>query len=162
MSAQQAETQPESGFPDVERTQGFTYKAFPENAAVVRREVGAVLREWGFGEVEFDLRLCVDEAFTNALCHGDGPEITITVTSHGPAVRIEVEDHAGPDSTLVLEVPWEAAIAVTAPELDKVAERGRGLFLIAGLSTCWGILPRDCGAKTVWFELDTSATATAS
>jgi anti-sigma regulatory factor (Ser/Thr protein kinase) len=162
MATQQVETQPESEPPDSEQACRFSYRPAPECAGEARREVGALLRKWGFADVEFDLLVCLDEAFTNALFYGNGPEITVIVTTSGPAVRIEVEDCAGEASTLAIEVPAEADATVTVPVLASVAEGGRGLFLIAGLTTRWGVRPLGATAKGVWFELDTSAPAVAS
>ena len=162
MTTQQIEAQPESEPPNGEQAHSFSYKPAPEFARVARREVGALLREWGFADVEFDLLVCLDEAFTNALNYGNGPEITVNVTASGPSVRIEVEDCADKESKPAIEVPAEADATVTSPVLASVAEGGRGLFLIGVLTTRWGVRPLGGGAKGVWFELDAPAPTAAS
>ena len=83
-----------------------------------------------------DLQLAVSELVTNAIRHGEDP-VTLTVTPHDGAVRVEVTD--GNPSLFVR----------AGEDLD---EGQRGLRLIDAVCTAWGWHPVD-GGKCVWCEL---------
>ena len=88
-------------------------------------------------EVAEDVKLVAVELVTNAWLHAHGgADITVMVTGNG--VRVEVTDtgHALP--------------VVRAESADVVF--GRGLHLIAGLTSGWGVHP-DGNRKTVWAEV---------
>jgi len=82
--------------------------------------------------------LCLSELVTNAVLHAQ-TEVTVRVAIDGRHVRVDVDD-TDPN----LPVPRHAAA-------DAVS--GRGLDLVARLSSRWGVDGRRDG-KTVWFELD--------
>jgi len=112
-----------------------------ERARVVRAFVGAVL---GPGHpCGDDAVLLASELFGNSLQHSGsglpGETVTVTVTAHVGAVRVEVADRSGPG----------------VPQLRSAgadAEDGRGLGLVAMLAARWGWRRR--GGQTVtWFEL---------
>jgi anti-sigma regulatory factor (Ser/Thr protein kinase) len=112
-----------------------------ERARVVREFVGAVLGP------EHPCRdeavLLASELFGNSVRYSrsalPGKTVTVTVTAHADAVRVEVTDRSGPG----------------VPELRPVgdeAEGGRGLGIVAGLAARWGWRRR--GGRTVtWFVL---------
>ena len=83
-----------------------------------------------------DLALAVSELVTNAIRHGGDP-VTLTVTPHNGAVRVEVTDGT------------PTLFASAGEDLD---EGRRGLRLIAAVCTTWGWHPVD-GGKCVWCEL---------
>jgi anti-sigma regulatory factor (Ser/Thr protein kinase) len=98
-----------------------------ERARVVRAFVGAVL---GPGHpCRDDAVLLASELFGNSLQHSGsglpGETVTVTVTAHVGAVRVEVADRSGPG----------------VPQLRPAgadAEDGRGLGLVAVLAARWG------------------------
>lgn len=136
----------------------FVLDAEPEQVAVARRAVARTLERWGFAGIVEDVKLCVSEAFTNAVLYAGG-KITVTVRADGPRVTIEVQD--GSSGRPTLRVPAESGPS-DAPDLPAIANGGRGIFLITHLADDWGV--RDCaaGGKSVWFTRDTSAPAARS
>lgn len=82
------------------------------------------------------VELLTSELATNAVRHGgSGFELKIVVDSR---VRVEVRDMGNGDPVVVDAGPQDAS--------------GRGLRLVATLSSAWGIIPASKG-KTVWYEL---------
>lgn len=90
------------------------------------------------------IELLAGEVVANAVLHGpaDG-EILVEVRIDGEAVKVSVTDES-PDRPRVLH-----------PE--PTAASGRGMALVAALSTDWGIERRERGGKTVWFSVDPEA-----
>lgn len=84
------------------------------------------------------LLLLTSELVTNAVRHGTGP-VGVRVACGDEGVRVEVEDQSP---------TWPVVQAV-----DRDALGGRGLVLVDGLCTSWGVLDGGAG-KTVWFTLD--------
>lgn len=89
-------------------------------------------------------RLAVSELATNAVVHARTP-FTVAVLAEGAGVRIEVED-----SSSILPHPRH---------YDTMASTGRGLPLVATLSSEFGVYPTERGGKVVWFTLDESPVA---
>ena len=111
----------------------------PAAVRVARRATSRAVQEWAArpGMVD-DVCLVVSELVTNALLHGRSDAVLRVVQSHG-AIRVEVQDD---DTRLPLP---------SAP--DPQALGGRGLALVAALSTMWGT-ERTAVGKTVWAEFD--------
>lgn len=84
--------------------------------------------------------LVVSELVTNAIIHA-GTDIDLTVAEHRRAIRIAVRDHGA-------DLPVERHQAS--------AEHGRGLAIVTGLATRWGVLPHAEGGKVVWAVIDAS------
>ena len=82
--------------------------------------------------------LLTSELVTNAVRHGAGPMGVHVVWDDG-GVRVEVEDQS----------PERPVVQATDPD----ALDGRGLLLVDGLSSGWGVLAGRTG-KIVWFTLD--------
>ena len=82
--------------------------------------------------------LLTSELVTNAVRHGTGP-VGVHVVWGGEDVRVEVEDQSH---------QWPVVQAI-----DRDAPHGRGLILVDGLSSGWGVLAGRAG-KTVWFTLE--------
>ena len=106
--------------------------------AAARRFVRSALES-----VEADSRvietaeLLTTELVTNAVVHvGSKSQLFLRVTRG--TVRVEVTD---PDDRLP---------SMAAPNVDDVG--GRGLVIVNGLASAWGVERTDIG-KTVWFEL---------
>lgn len=115
------------------------FAAQPLQVAQARRFVGGVLS--GLGAAD-DVVLCVSELASNAVLHSSSREpggqfaVRVWMTDAG-AVRAEVEDRGG---------RW-------APDPEAGEERGRGLLIVAGLATRWGIAGSNAG-RVAWLELD--------
>lgn len=86
------------------------------------------------------VELVVTELVTNALLHGE-PPVYVRLVHLGTAVRVEVEDAS-------LELPVQAQEVAEA-----AAMTGRGLAVVAGLSSRWGIDAGRGKGKVVWSEL---------
>lgn len=120
-------------------TASRVFAAQPLQVAQARRFVGGVLS--GLGAAD-DVVLCVSELASNAVLHSSSREpgghfsVRIWMTECG-GVRAEVEDRGG---------PW-------APDPEAGEERGRGLLIVAGLATRWGIAGSNSG-RIAWLELD--------
>ena len=109
--------------------------------AAARRHVRSTLRRMDAEDVEEPAELAVSEVVTNAVLHARTP-FTITVRpSASGGVRVEVAD-ASP-------------VPVQVRRLGSSATTGRGLQVVASLSSDWGVEPLPAGqgpGKTVWFE----------
>jgi GAF domain-containing protein len=88
-----------------------------------------------------DAELVVSELVTNAVLHTSGP-VTVRLLTRDDAVRVEVEDS-------------EPAPPVRVRRSEG-AMTGRGLTLVACLSSSWGVQPAGSG-KLVWAELRAGA-----
>lgn len=123
-------------------TQHATLKGLADLASVrrAREFVEVTLTRWQTG-VDIDSGLMVtSELVTNAITHARSScELRLSVTAH--ALRIEVVDH-GP-GTPDLQVPSDRD------------EHGRGMHIIAALTTAWGI-EIVSGGKIVWADLPRS------
>jgi anti-sigma regulatory factor (Ser/Thr protein kinase) len=87
----------------------------------------------------------VAELATNAVLHA-ATAFTVAVVVAVDVVRVEVTDQGG------------GTPALLAPERDST--KGRGLVMVDGLASRWGIAPRaDERSTTVWFELQRSGAA---
>jgi anti-sigma regulatory factor (Ser/Thr protein kinase) len=87
--------------------------------------------------------LLATELASNAIEHGGAPAL-LDAYVRADAIRIAVADPSP-----VLPAPAPAADA----EPEQLAERGRGLLLVAALASRWGADPHPHG-KTVWCEID--------
>lgn len=109
----------------------------PDAVPKARRFVGSCLAGEAPGTVDA-VALVVTELVTNALFHG-GPPVHVRLVDLDRSIRVEVED-AGPNLP-VLGVG------------DLESMTGRGLSVVAALSSSWGIgVGRHVG-KVVWSEI---------
>ena len=103
----------------------------------------AVLHEWGLRALAEDAALIVSELITNAadasVLLPDRPPVTLRLLASEKSLIIEAWDH----SPLDLE-PRQA---------DSGDECGRGLAVVAALSTRWGCERTGHRRKVVWAEL---------
>jgi len=117
------------------------WRTFAPNASEVfsaRHFVACVLESWGV-ELE-DLPLLVSELATNAVLHARS-DFEVTVIRYHRRVRVEVFDQN-------TRLP-SFAVAPTD------AYSGRGLMLLRGLATAWGVESHSDIGKTIWFEVAT-------
>ena len=115
----------------------------PVAAAVsaARRYVAEALAACGASHLEASAELGVSELVTNAVLHGRTPLTVTVVTIRGGRVRIEVTDGS--------------PLPPQQRRLSVLATTGRGLRLVASVSSDWGVrsVPGEWGGgKTVWFE----------
>lgn len=118
------------------------------DAPKLSRDHVAWLMEYAGNPVPADAaRLLVSEVVTNVHLHTASPVIGITTTFRPEGVHIDVYD------TSTLPLP---AIPAGEPCARETETHGRGLRLLAALSSRWGWSLRG-GArpvgKSVWFEL---------
>ena len=85
-----------------------------------------------------DVLLVVSELVTNAVVHA-GTDLTVRLQISSSRLRVEVTDTAA-------QLP-------VMRDLDHVAERGRGMRIIARVADRWGVEPVGDRGKTVWAEL---------
>ena len=109
------------------------------SARRARRFVVAALDALGVSGARDTAELLVSELVTNAVVHG-GSGVRVSVESTEGRVRVSVSD----------ESPTVPILRNPVPE----DEHGRGMFLVATLSSRWGVDPSTPG-KCVWFELST-------
>jgi anti-sigma regulatory factor (Ser/Thr protein kinase) len=84
------------------------------------------------------LQLLVTEAVANAVEHGAGP-VTLEIGPLGQGVHVTVHD-ASPDRPVLRHV-------------GAMATGGRGVALIDGLASDWGVVTGADLGKTVWFDV---------
>jgi anti-sigma regulatory factor (Ser/Thr protein kinase) len=110
-------------------------------AAVTRRQLGQILSEWGcLEDLVDDAKLVATELVTNGMLHGGGCT-SLAAIFDGHVLRLEVGDRGG-------AIPQEH-------HYDDQAATGRGLGLIAALSSSWGWEIQAAG-KVVWAEIGSS------
>lgn len=116
----------------------------PDSVAEGRHFVARTFAGWGLTRsdpawaVEYDASLVVTELLSNAIRACVGP-VELTIEGHARWVRLSVRDD-NPD-------------AATARHAATTAPDGRGLAIVAGLSTRWGQSVYQDGFKDVWADL---------
>ncbi|WP_334662810.1 SpoIIE family protein phosphatase [Streptomyces cyaneofuscatus] len=118
---------------------GWEFPADPASVADARAAASAKLAEWGLELLDFTVELIVSELVTNAVRYAGGPVGLRLI--HDTVLYCEVSDPSN-----------------TQPRLRRAAlgdEGGRGLFLVAQLSSRWGSRYGQSG-KTIWAELETT------
>lgn len=112
-------------------------EADPAAARTARRFLHEYCSTWGCEGITDAAELVVSELVTNAVVHACTASLLRLRIGDGH-LRVELLDRAG-----------------TAPEPQRpgdTEEHGRGLMLVAALSSAWGIDPHPAG-KLVWAEL---------
>ncbi len=118
-----------------EHTASWEFPADPAVVADARQATAHQLARWGLDELVFTTELVVSELVTNAVRHAGGPV----------GLRLVREN------VLICEVTDSSN---TQPRLRRARttdEGGRGLFLVAQLTTRWGSRYLQHG-KTIWTE----------
>ena len=124
--------------PAVRRARRISLSAGPAAAAKARRHVRAAIYAW---DAPVDLTvaaLLTSELVTNAVMHEAGETINLVITCGYGQLGVDVHD-----TSCELPVPVDGP-----PD----AETGRGLVLVAGLSSSWGYYRTPTG-KAVYFTL---------
>ncbi len=111
----------------------------PASVSSARRVVARALREWSLPHLHDTAALLTSELVTNAVLHA-GTDLRVEVQRDGAVVRVTVYDGS----------PQQAR----RRRHGVHAGTGRGLGLLATLSTDWGSEPSAPPyRKAVWFEL---------
>ncbi|HXA60872.1 MAG TPA: ATP-binding protein [Streptosporangiaceae bacterium] len=128
---------------DDPRTARLRLAADPGSAKAARDFAGTELPGWCAGDLVEDIGVVISELVTNALRHGltgvrqvSALPLQLVLVGHGRRVLVVVTDPSG--RTPVLAATGE------------LAEAGRGLQIVAGLSSSWGCTPLVSGGKAVW------------
>jgi hypothetical protein len=124
--------------PTLQRPRRISLTAGPAAAAEARSQVRAAVCAW---DVPVDTSVAVlltSELVTNAIANEAGKTIMLVITCACGQLRVDVHDTS-----------WFAPVLVDAP---PDAEAGRGLMLVADLSTDWGFY-RTVAGKAVYFTL---------
>ncbi|OKI08884.1 hypothetical protein AMK13_10965 [Streptomyces sp. CB02056] len=93
-------------------------------------------------ETIFNAELALSELIVNAWRHAGTASPVVYFSLDVDTLRVCVAD--------------ESALLPQEKPLSLLAESGRGLQLVAGLTHRWGVDPQERG-KTVWYELDSAA-----
>ncbi|HEY6279066.1 MAG TPA: ATP-binding protein [Streptosporangiaceae bacterium] len=124
--------------PIVQRSLRIPLAVTPAAVAEARRQVRAAICGW---DVPVDPSIAVlltSELVTNAISHEPGETVLLVVTCADDELCVYVHD-----TSCAVPVPVEA---------PAEAEAGRGLMLVAKLSTHWGYYRTPAG-KAVYFTL---------
>ena len=121
--------------------ESMTILALPEQVRVARAFVAGVLGS-SHGRADVAV-LLASELVTNSVRHSGsavpGGQVTVTVTTRGDDVRVEVTDRGAGGVPVLLPAAGEA-------------EGNRGLHLVEALAARWGY-ERGGGLAMTWFEL---------
>ena len=120
--------------------------ALPTAVPCARLHARHLLWEWGLSGLAADTELLVSELVTNA--------VKATADQQQAAIRLQLSS----DNTCVRAEVWDAdprppVLKDRTPDLQE--EGGRGLFLVAALSSRWDwYRTREPPGKVVWCELE--------
>ncbi|MFE6686034.1 ATP-binding protein [Streptomyces sp. NPDC057743] len=115
----------------------------PTAVPIGRRHVKGLAEKWGLRldeSADTALSVVASELVTNAVRHGTGAMLTLTLSANLSRRRLLVEVY---DGSLILPVPHRAGTE---------DEAGRGMALVGSLSLRHGAKRTTCG-KCIWAEL---------
>jgi anti-sigma regulatory factor (Ser/Thr protein kinase) len=124
--------------PTVLQKRRVTLAAEPASAGAARSQVKATIQAWEIPVDESIAVLLTSELVTNAIRHEKDDSITLVITCAYGQLHVDVHD-----TSCTLPVPMDGP-----PD----AETGRGLVLVASLSSSWGYYRTPTG-KAVYFTL---------
>ncbi len=117
----------------------------PVSAALARDVIGQACADWHLGHLLHPARVVVSELALNAIEHAPGP-FSVTVSLRRPILHIAVRDRDPSLPRLRDPGPYDP--------VSPLADRGRGLRLVASYAAAWGAMPCRMG-KVVWATLST-------
>ncbi|MFH9671311.1 ATP-binding protein [Streptomyces sp. NPDC017405] len=130
---------PISGTTDCRLRCVLPFKAAPVEVGLLRNASARQLGRWGMPAAVDEAELIVTELATNVVKHvGNGAAAALVLEWRSDRLRLEVHDRSP-----ALPSPRKAGC---------YGEYGRGLHLVAGLATDWGVVLTAAG-KAVWCEL---------
>lgn len=130
------DSEAESADLSVERS--LSLPADPASARAARRFVAGFLEQLGWQDRLDAAELAVSEIVTNAILHAH-TDLTVTVAAHGDLLRVEVRDRNP---------------APPSPRgYDEQATTGRGMSLVAAVTSEHGVHVLGAAGKVVWFAL---------
>jgi hypothetical protein len=118
-----------------------SFRSRPESVREVRRLVASALQTWSgqdpdsFGAGSWAIPLIASELSANAV-EASSEDFRVALTVHRDCVEIAVEDRDRRPARVVGAGPDDCS--------------GRGLALVAALSSSWGQEPHDGCRKKVW------------
>jgi signal transduction histidine kinase len=118
-----------------ENVVSWTIPGEPAAVAHARDLAARQLAEWGLAEIAFTTGLVISELVTNAVRYAGGP----------------IQLRLIRDRVLVCEVSDRSSSQPRRRRAHATDEGGRGLFLVAQLTTRWGSRYTETG-KTIWTE----------
>lgn len=128
--------------------------ADPVSVPAARRLVRDALLAWNLEQLVDDASLCVSELTSNAALHSASPFFDIVLDDRPGAVRICVDDQGMVPAAAVVQ--WRRSpteeIDDELSTLEALTSTGRGLMIVAALSSDWGVEETGAG-KRVWFQL---------
>jgi anti-sigma regulatory factor (Ser/Thr protein kinase) len=148
---------PEPG-PGRERIVRLDLAAEPGSLQAAREQARRSVADWGMPGLDWDATTVVSELLTNAITHAPPPP----VPSSGAALRVLLLGGRGSLAIMVTDPGVRAPVQRTASAASGeagacellLAEGGRGLHIVDGLSRAWGWAPLITGGKAVWAVLD--------
>ncbi|MFF2505516.1 ATP-binding protein [Streptomyces sp. NPDC058067] len=136
------ESDARSGAASVRRRSSFELAPHPGSAAQARKLTRAHLRGWAVCDDTCDAAaLVVSELVTNAIVHTASRRIVCELHDGHDRVRIAVRDEG-----------WSPGAPHPGRRVAPEEEHGRGLLLVAAVSTAWGAQETGPGLL-VWAEL---------
>ena len=115
------------------------FAARPASIVGVRWFVAVNLREHDLGDLVDDVQLASSELATNAILHARTP-FSVTLEGFDHSVVLTVRD--GSDAPPVRATP------------SPLASGGRGLAIVDGVSSAWGVHQATSGEKRIWAAFD--------
>ncbi|MFJ5260182.1 ATP-binding protein [Streptomyces sp. NPDC088387] len=128
------------------RSHSFGLPALPTSVGAARRRVCDVLSAWNVPEETRDNAVIVtSELVTNAVTHSASDHVVCRLLHTADRLRIEVEDQN------------RSAERPTPRHADPDDQSGRGLLLVAAVSSDWGVgAVAHRPGRIVWAELVTA------
>jgi serine/threonine-protein kinase RsbW len=119
----------------------FTIPPASQSAPQARAALRTMMGEWADGDTRDDAALLLTELVANGVIHARST-MQVNLTVHHDLLRAEVRDNS----------PF-------APmHRDADEHGGRGVLILNSLASSWGVVGHPGEGKTVWFELENSAT----
>ena len=128
----------------------------PDVLHAARELTARCLADWGMPDLEWDAVTIVSELLTNAVTHAPPP-----APDQAGALGMRLLGGRGALAIVVTDPGVRAPVLRRAPAEDDLdaccdlllAEGGRGLHIVDGLSRAWGWAPLLTGGKAVWAVL---------
>ena len=131
-------------------TERLDLQADSASVGAARRFVTELLDRWGCEEAVDTVSLLTSELATNAVLHARTP-FAVLIAREDDSIRVDVLDHS--------------RVQPTQRQNTAMAATGRGVAIVARLSTAWGTT-QDADlhgfSKGVWFTIPVSGVETAA